>query len=594
MYKHFFGFKESPFQLVPNPKFLFLSKSHKEALAYLNYTISHGDGFVEITGEVGTGKTTLCRAFLEGLEKNAVVAYIFNPGGSSMDLFRAINGEFGIPADGDTARDLIDALNDFLIEKKSRDKNVIILIDESQNLSIEALEQLRLLSNLETDTSKLLQIILVGQPELRKMLDSFSLRQFAQRITLSWNLPPLSSRETREYIRHRVNVASGKRGDRFTQSAYRAIYNYSRGIPRLINIACDRALLTAYGLDRHTVTASIARTSLKELRTRWLHKQTWPKTGRIATVVLAFLCVTLLAVLFSRWNSSPQAREMEIGETRMGEKNTGKRASETQKIKKMKNSAGALSLQKSKPKAPTSAFAPENPVHFGDFLDRISSRPSRHVAMKTAMALWDMPFQSNRHLGDMDNDGLFFQLAASQNSFQFLSVDRDLNLVKRLNLPAILEFYPSGSVSPRYLTVVKMNDSEIILKGGQKESVVRVSLGEMDAYWTGTAYILWKNFFNYEGAIPRDAPKESVVTLKMLLRDIGFDGIKINAHYDKPAKDAVRAIQEKHGIGIDGIVGAKTKIVIYNENKELKIPHIWALNTTLGRGPGEASPGVER
>ena len=173
MYENFFGFKERPFKLVPNPAYLFLSKSHEEVLAHLTYSVIQGDGFMEITGEVGTGKTTLCRAFLENLDNNTKAAYIFNPNLTSVQLLKTINNEFGINADADNTKDLIDTLNSFLIMQKTQGKNTILLIDEAQNLTKEVLEQLRLLSNLETAKHKLLHIILVGQTELKKKLNSF-------------------------------------------------------------------------------------------------------------------------------------------------------------------------------------------------------------------------------------------------------------------------------------------------------------------------------------------------------------------------------------------------------------------------------------
>ncbi|MFP4350154.1 MAG: ExeA family protein, partial [Desulfococcaceae bacterium] len=268
MYKKFFGFKERPFQLVPNPAYLFLSKSHEEALAHLSYAVSQGDGFVEITGEVGTGKTTLCRVFLGGLGENTEAAYIFNPLLNAVQLLKAVNDEFGIDSRADTEKELIDTLNTFLMEKKRQGKQVIVLIDEAQKLGEDVLEQLRLLSNLETDTSKLLQIILVGQPELREMLDSQELRQLGQRITLSCYLTPLDLRETRAYIQHRIQIASQRPGVKFTRGAFWSIYRYSRGIPRLINIASDRALLTAYGLHKRKITGAIARSAIRELASR--------------------------------------------------------------------------------------------------------------------------------------------------------------------------------------------------------------------------------------------------------------------------------------------------------------------------------------
>ena len=198
MYNNFFGFKEKPFKLVPNPAYFFLSKCHEEALAHLNYAISQGDGFVQITGEVGTGKTTLCRAFLESLDSNTKPAYIFNPKLGPKQLLMTINDEFGIETKSDTTKELIDNLNAFLMRNKASGNRVILLIDEAQNLSKNVLEQLRLLSNLETNKDKLLQIILVGQPELAEMLESRELRQIGQRITLSYYLTPLSFSETKE------------------------------------------------------------------------------------------------------------------------------------------------------------------------------------------------------------------------------------------------------------------------------------------------------------------------------------------------------------------------------------------------------------
>jgi len=548
MYTNFFGFKERPFQLVPNPGYLFLSRSHEEAIAHLNYAISHGDGFVEITGEVGTGKTTLCRVFLEDLDKNTEVAYIFNPRLNSIELLRAINDEFGIPADADNVKDLIDTLNNFLIEKKSQKKNAILLIDEAQNLSKEVLEQLRLLSNLETNTSKLLQIILVGQPELREMLDAFELRQLRQRITLRWYLTPLSRKETMEYIRHRVNIASKKTEDKFTPWAYYLIYKYSGGIPRLINIACDRSFLTAFGFNRRKVTGSIAGSSIRELKARG------ENTGRIFTKgrLIAGFIVLLLLVL--AWIFLLKVPFLYNPETK-----------DTKHIVSTASNPGSVK----KPEPMT-----KSPGKFADFLGSLTNRSSRFIAVKTAISLWETDPMINPYLENIDNDSDFFRHAASQNNFNTLPVNKNPDLIKKLNLPAILEFLPPGAFSPRYLTLIKMTEKEIILKGGEKDETVMVEPGEMKPYWTGTAYILWKNFFNCRGNIPGNAPKESVFTLKMLLRDIGFKEMKLDDVYDDAAGDAVKKLQEKHGIEVDGIVGAQTKIVIYNEKKELKIPHI--------------------
>lgn len=557
MYNNFFGFKERPFQLVPNPSYLFLSRSHEEAIAHLNYALSHGDGFVEITGEVGTGKTTLCRAFLEDLGKDTEVAYIFNPQLNQLELLKTINDEFGISSAANNSKDLIDTLNVFLMEKKSQNNNVILLIDEAQNLNKEVLEQLRLLSNLETNTSKLLQIILVGQPELQNMLDSYDLRQLRQRITLRWFLTPLSRKETKAYIRHRVNIASKKTEDKFTQSAYELIYKYSQGIPRLINIACDRALLTAFGDNRRKVTGNIARDAIRELKSRGGDANRFFTRGRLLTGFIVLLCLVLI-VLF-------------LGKIPLVNKPGTVRTKDT---KDTKNTVNIVSQEKPG-RDPGSGI--KTSLEFEDFLGSLTSRSSRFSAVKTAISLWETTPGLNPYLDDIDDDNAFFQFAAARNNFHILVVNNDLDLVKKLNLPTVLAFMPPKAMSPRYLTLVKITGNEMILKGGEKDEIISVKPAKMQSCWSGNAYILWRNFFNYSGDIGLDAPAESVFTLKMLLRDIGFKGIKPDNLYDDFTREAIKKIQEKHGIEVDGIVGARTKIVIYNEKKELKIPHIRSL-----------------
>lgn len=568
MYNNFFGFKERPFQLVPNPAYLFLSRSHEEAIAHLTYALSHGDGFVELTGEVGTGKTTLCRAFLGDLDKDSEVAYIFNPQLNQLELLKTINDEFGISSAADNTKDLIDTLNSFLMEKKSQKKNVILLVDEAQNLNKEVLEQLRLLSNLETNTSKLLQIILVGQPELQTMLDSYDLRQLRQRITLSWYLTPLSRKETKAYIRHRVNIASKKTEDKFTQSAYDLIYKYSKGIPRLINIVCDRALLTAFGDNRRKVTGSIARSAIRELKSRGGDINRFLTRGRLLTSFIVLFCLVLIGVFL--YKILPVSK------------------SGTVDIKDTKNAVNTASQEK-----PARDPGPgmKTSLEFEDFLGSLTSRSSRFAAIKTAISQWETAPGLNPYLDDIDDDNAFFQFAAARNNFHILVVNNDLDLVKNLNLPAVLAFLPPDAMSPRYLTLVKVTGNEMILKGGEKDEVINVEPVKMQSYWSGNAYILWKNFFNYSGDIGLDAPAESVFTLKMLLRDIGFKEIKPDNLYDDFTMETIKKIQEKHGIEVDGIVGARTKIVIYNEKKELKIPHLRSLNDSSAvnnQGTGES------
>jgi len=246
MYTEFYGLREKPFSLSPDPRFLFLSDSHREALAHLLYGIEQGEGFIAITGEVGTGKTTLCRTLLQRLEPGSEVAFLFNPQLSGMELLQAIDAEFGLETEGKTRRELMDQLNRFLLTKRQEGRRVLLLIDEAQNLEREALEQVRLLSNLETDTTKLIQIILLAQPELDALLESSELRQLRQRINVRWRLGALSQAETRDYVRHRLRVAAGSAREIFSELALREVHRGSGGIPRVINRICDRALLAGF------------------------------------------------------------------------------------------------------------------------------------------------------------------------------------------------------------------------------------------------------------------------------------------------------------------------------------------------------------
>src|SRR6201984_3458943 len=261
MYLSFFGLNEKPFAITPDPRYLYLSERHAEALAHLLYGINEAGGFVQLTGEVGTGKTTIVRSLLAQTPEHAAIALILNPKMTAPECLLAICEELGIGVPDSalgSLKDLVDILSHYLLRAHGGGRRVVLVVDEAQNLAPAVLEQVRLLTNLETNTQKLLQIILIGQPELRELLGRNELRQLAQRITGRYHLDPLSREETTAYVRHRLRVA-GATADLFTRRALRAVYGVTRGIPRLINIVCDRPLLAAYTQDLHQLPASMVR-----------------------------------------------------------------------------------------------------------------------------------------------------------------------------------------------------------------------------------------------------------------------------------------------------------------------------------------------
>lgn len=591
MYENFFSFSEKPFKLVPNPAYLFLSKSHEEALAHLNYALAQGDGFVEITGEVGTGKTTLCRSFLENLDKNTIAAYIFNPRLGPKQLIRTINDELGIKYDTDNTKDLIDKLNNFLMRQKAAGKKVILLIDEAQNLSRNILEQLRLLSNLETSREKLLQIILVGQPELSDILDSHELRQLGQRITLRYHLTPLNYKETVAYIKFRINIASRKAGIKFDRSAYRQIYRYSEGIPRVINIACDRALLTAFGLSQRKISGSVARASIKELKSRGTQRSYDAIYGKKAIGLFAALALILVAVIFRQ----PIMREVgsffsqadrPMVEASVKAEPDGREASPPADVQA---SAAAEPVQEViedvTPVDDDSSLAPEPvgetppaaqvaAINLMDYLATMKIKSSRRVALKQALALWGASVDFKPYFDSLDDDQAFFRLTAKPGGFFIHRLETSMGLLKRLNLPAILECYPPGSEEPGYLTLTKIEGDELYLGTGVEKQMIATNSEEINFTWSGIAYLPWRNYLSIWGTIPLRASKDSIITLKLLLKELGFGNVEMNDAYDPWTKGAIEEIQAKYGIPVDGFVGPLTKIILYREKDTFEMPYL--------------------
>jgi general secretion pathway protein A len=265
VYLDYFGLTHAPFDITPNPRFMFYSAKHREAYNHLMYGIRERKGFVQLTGEVGAGKTTLCRAMLEQLPEQYSTALILNPVMSATELVKAIALEYGLPVNGLDRLDILGVINEFLLQQVERGKETVLIIDEAQNLTPDLLEQVRLLSNLETDDRKLLQIVLFGQPELRERLNDPQLRQLRQRITVRYHLRPLTRQEVSQYVTHRIHVSGGNGTPCFTGPAMWRVYHYSKGIPRLVNAVCDKALLAGYVAGRDHISWKLVSRAVREL-----------------------------------------------------------------------------------------------------------------------------------------------------------------------------------------------------------------------------------------------------------------------------------------------------------------------------------------
>jgi general secretion pathway protein A len=325
MYTGYFGFKENPFNLTPDPRYLFLSHHHKEALEHMLYGVNERKGFIVIAGGIGTGKTTLCRAFLSQLDRSIKSALIFNSFLTEMELLETLMQEFGIGQNAvkGTKKEYIDKLNEFLLETFRLGGNAVLVIDEAQNLSHTVLEQIRMLSNLETEKEKLLQIVLVGQPELKDLLASSLLRQLNERVMVRYELKPLDRKDVQGYVEHRLVVGGGRGDLRFKNAALRRIYRYSQGNPRRINAVCDRALLIAYANEKHVITARMVTKAVDELRggiTERFEVADWTLRRAISSTVLILLLIAVAG--FAGWSFRDYIVALFSGERKAAAVNT--------------------------------------------------------------------------------------------------------------------------------------------------------------------------------------------------------------------------------------------------------------------------------
>jgi len=485
MYASFFGLKHEPFSIAPDPRYLYMSERHREALAHLLYGLGSGGGFVLLTGEIGAGKTTVCRCFLEQIPKRCNVAYIFNPKLTVEELLRTICDEFHVPyqhlGDGvPTIKDYVDPLNEYLLKTHAVGQNNILIVDEAQNLSADVLEQLRLLTNLETNERKLLQIVLIGQPELRDLLASPRLEQLAQRVVARYHLDALSERETAHYVRHRLGVAGLTTALPFERAALDRIHRLSRGVPRRINLLCDRAMLGAYAQGQNQVDRKIVEKAASEV---FMSAPAPSRRRPIALAATAAAALLLAGGAFAYWALGGPTRSA-IAVRDAGPARAASAVSAASSAAVRAASAPAA-LQASSP-AQVTAKAP----------DEAASAAASHLlrsepeALRLLAARWGLPIST-------DDDPC--QQAARQG-LRCFKISAGFSLIRRLDRPVVLTLYDDAGQAS-YAVLTAMDGKELVFSSGDSgnESERRVPLAQLAESWRGEFSTFWRAPPGYRG-----------------------------------------------------------------------------------------------
>ncbi len=584
MYYAFYNLKELPFRLTPDPRYLFLSSKHKEALAHLIFSIRQGSGFAVITGEIGTGKTTLVRTLLHDAEPDTISAYIFNPTLSALELLQAVNQEFGLPSPAGR-KELMDTLNAFLLQQKEVGKTAVVIVDEAQALNPEALEQLRLLSNLETETEKLLQIILVGQPELRRLLARPELSQLKQRVSVSWHLTALERSETAAYVRHRLEVAAaGARCRIFSPWALRMIHAYSRGVPRTINILCDRALLVGFTMEREKIGATAVRRAVGELEAeRWREPRSWLQSAMVAASAAGIVVACLIGLSAGDYGKPqrqaaaspapvaaqsglPQAQSMiEVQTEASPDPPPAPSSTAVQTVSSLSrpvgDQAGEFSGQPMRPEAQAERLFAK--------LAHMTMRESQLSALDQLLELWDAPPLSLR---ERQQEPLDLPTVASGRALNELSVSGTWERLRLLDLPAILELVLPHKHRRRLVTLARMGQREanLMLEG----EPFLLPLGQLAESWHGDAHVFWRDYEDLPAVLAQGSVGPKINRLNALLQEAGIRRDLSAYFYDEVTAQAVALFQHKIGIRADGIVGPLTKILLYGSAPRYGSPRL--------------------
>lgn len=524
MYSSFFGLNEKPFSITPDPRYLFMSARHGEALAHLVYGVTESGGFIQLTGEVGTGKTTLCRTLLlNRMPSNANVAVVLNPQLSAPEFLQAICEELGVtvPQPIGSIKAMIDALNHHLLDAHAQGKRTILVVDEAQNLAPEVLEEVRLLTNLETSKQKLLQIILIGQPELRELLARNDLRQLAQRITGRYHLEPLTRDETSQYIEHRLQVA-GALGEVFDASAKRTVFDLSQGIPRLINVICDRALLGGYSQGKRLVNSTLVRRAASEisgepaLKTgrRWVA----PATGLAAVLVIAI----------GIWSVFGDQRTTSVAPPPVA----------TEKA------MSAVVLQP--------APEPEPTVTLAEQLALARELSTESAALSELFAVWGIDRSATAASCDYAYS-LGYSCLRNRSSWSGL---------RQLNRPAVLALVDdAGDTHYVVLTGLDGDRAHLSIGGVAVDHPSRV----VEELWFGDFLLLWRPPNGTEVSLLPGVRDTNVVWLRESLAAIDerYRAEPLNSdEYDQTLAARVREFQRDQRLEVDGLAGQQTQIII--------------------------------
>jgi len=537
MYGNYFGFREKPFTITPNPQFIFLSKNHKEAFAHLLFGIDNHAGFIELTGEVGTGKTTVLRTLLSQLDSDCYrTALIFNPSQSATDLLRNINQEFGITSNAPGDSGNLDSLNRFLLRENAEGRTVVLVIDEAQNLEPRVLEQIRLISNLETDKDKLIQIVLAGQPELREKLGRSELRQLSQRITVRYHLCPMDFSDTAEYVEHRIEVAAGRRLELFTQGALRRIYRYSGGIPRLINVVCDRALLVAYTREAREITARMAAAAIADVRREQSGSPLRRIAGYAGVCAVAVLAYLGLCSVF---------RDLV---------DTGRRQSPPGVVATANQAAPR-----------TAAAAP-----FLEQLAGLSEEESALAAYNAIARLWGVPAASS---GNPVASSVEPQGSDAPDALRLSRFNSNLGILVRMDYPAILEITLPAGVGRRYLALTGERNGRLMVVPRLK-GLDSINAADLESLWSGRSYLPWKNVMNIPAVNRRGSSGEAIANVRRLLMRAGYLQGPLKDVYDEAAIAAVKQFQASQGIEPDGMVGSRTLLLLYRAGGAVSSPRL--------------------